>query len=141
MTEALPPCPDSSCTFMASEENPTGQYVTAEHAATNPATTVREDDSRVRELQRRLDTQPGDATIRAWLDRAREYPTASGVLGWVADRDGLIALLSECYVRGVPASVIPHAVDEDVVTFRVQFSVSFARSELTDPTVNAEEQP
>ena len=33
----------------------TGQYVTAEHAATNPATTVREDDSRVRELQRRLD--------------------------------------------------------------------------------------
>lgn len=87
------------------------------------------------------DTQPGDATIRAWLDRAREYPTASGVLGWVADRDGLIALLSECYVRGVPASVIPHAVDEDVVTFSVQFSVSFARSELTDPTVNAEEQP
>ena len=33
----------------------TGQYVTAEHAATNPATTVREDDSRVRELQARLD--------------------------------------------------------------------------------------
>ena len=43
----------------------TGQYVTAEHAAANPDTTVREDDSRVRELQRRLDTQPGDATIRA----------------------------------------------------------------------------
>ena len=32
----------------------TGQYVTAEHAATNPATTVREDDSRVRELERRV---------------------------------------------------------------------------------------
>ena len=33
----------------------TGQYVTAEHAATNPDTTVREDDSRARELQARLD--------------------------------------------------------------------------------------
>ena len=116
-------------------------YYEDDHVTLYHGTTVREDDSRVRELQARLDTQPGDATIRAWLDRAREYPTASGVLGWVADRDGLIALLSECYVRGVPASVIPHAVDEDVVTFRVQFSVSFARSELTDPTVNAEEQP
>lgn len=26
MTETLPPCPDSSCTFMASEENPTGHH-------------------------------------------------------------------------------------------------------------------
>ena len=32
----------------------TGQYVTAEHAAANPAMTVREDDSRVRELERRV---------------------------------------------------------------------------------------
>ena len=77
-------------------------------------------------------TQPEDATIRAWLDRAREYPTASGARGWVTDRDGLIALLSECYVGGISASVIPHAVDEDVVTFHVQLSVSFARSELTE---------
>ena len=82
-------------------------------------------------------TQPEDATIRAWLDRAREYPTASGARGWVTDRDGLIALLSECYVGGISASVIPHAVDEDMVTFHVQLSVSFARSELTDPTGNA----
>lgn len=71
-------------------------------------------------------------TIRAWLDRAREYPAANGAQGWVADRDGLIALLSECYVGGISASVIPHAVDDDMVTFHVQLSVSFAHSEQED---------
>ena len=48
--EGAPDAP-SPVTYRDAE---TGQYVTAEHAATNPATTVREDDSRVRELGGRI---------------------------------------------------------------------------------------
>ena len=73
-----------------------------------------------------------DKTIRRWLDRSREYPTTNGRLGWVADRDELIALLSECSPRGISASVIPVAVPGgDMVGFYVQTSIHFARSELS----------
>ena len=48
-----------------------GQYVTAEHAANNPATTVREDDSRVRELQARLDAVV--ALARKWATQPTDW--------------------------------------------------------------------
>ena len=48
-----------------------GQYVTAEHAAANPDTTVREDDSRVRELQDRLDAVV--ALARKWATQPTDW--------------------------------------------------------------------
>ena len=66
--------------------------------------------------------------IEEWLDRGREYPRADGQQGWVAYRDELVALLSECTPR-VPLSVIPVHLDDDVTTFHVQLSVTLARSE------------
>lgn len=48
-----------------------GQYVTAEHAAANPDTTVREDDSRVRELQARLDAVV--ALARKWATQPTDW--------------------------------------------------------------------
>ena len=92
----------------------TGQYVTAEHAAANPDTTVREDDSRVRELQagevvtdwrecrvvrdrygdlwgRRVDdpnwVQVGEDMHNA--EPARELERDCGPLTPILDRDGL----------------------------------------------------
>ena len=74
-----------------------------------------------------------DATIRAWLDRGREYPQPNGQQGWVAYRDELMALLSECTPR-VPLSVTPkHHNDDDTTSFYIQLSVTFARSELATP--------
>ena len=70
-----------------------------------------------------------DATIRAWLDRGREYPTPAGQQGWVAHRDELMALLAECTPR-VPLSVIPKHHNDDTTTFYIQLSVMFSRSEL-----------
>ena len=49
----------------------TGQYATAEHAAANPDTTVREDDSRVRELQARLDAVV--ALARKWATQPTDW--------------------------------------------------------------------
>ena len=69
-----------------------------------------------------------DSTINQWLDRGREYPKANGQRGWVAYRDELVALLSECTPR-VPLSVIPDHLTDDTTTFYVQLSVTLARSE------------
>ena len=71
-----------------------------------------------------------DATIRAWLDRAKEYPTKTGVTGWVAHVPELIALLSECTPRA-SFSVRPVSLDDDMTTFYVAMTLTFARSELT----------
>ena len=71
--------------------------------------------------------------IRAWMDRAADYPTSTGQVGWVANRDELIAVLAEC-TPGVPLSVIPEQdpTDSDMVTFYVRLSVSFSREELDE---------
>ena len=70
-----------------------------------------------------------DDHIRAWLDRAKDYPTPAGVSGWIAYRDELVDLLAEC-TPGVPMSVRPVHLSDDMVTFYIQLSVTFARSEL-----------
>ena len=68
-------------------------------------------------------------TIRAWMDRAADFPTPTGQIGWVAKRDELMAVLAECTPH-VTASVIPErdSTDDDMVTFYVRFSVSFSHS-------------
>ena len=68
--------------------------------------------------------------IRAWMDRAAEFPTPTGQQGWIAHRDELMAVLAECTPR-VPMSVIPHQ-DGDIVTFHVRLTVSFSREELDE---------
>ena len=75
--------------------------------------------------------------IEEWLDRGREYPMPNGQQGWVAYRDELVALLSECTDR-VPLSVIPDHLSDDTTTFYVQLSVTLARSEMdgADATVD-----
>lgn len=74
-----------------------------------------------------------DATIRAWLDKADEYPTPTGAVGWVINGPELIALLSECTPH-VSASVRPARVSDDMTTFYVRATLTFARSELTKET-------
>ena len=71
--------------------------------------------------------------IRAWMDRVADYPTSTGQVGWVANRDELVAILAEC-TPGVPLSVIPEQdpTDSDMVTFYVRLSVSFSREELDE---------
>ena len=72
-----------------------------------------------------------DATIRQWLNNAKDYPAPNGRNGWIANRDELVALLSECTPH-LSASVIPDPLTDTTVTFFVRLSLTFDRTELSD---------
>lgn len=69
--------------------------------------------------------------IKSLLDRSDDYPKADGTVGFGMNRDGLIALLSECTPRLSSISVVPeHVGNGDMTSFVITTYVSFARSEL-----------
>lgn len=70
--------------------------------------------------------------IRALLEKSDGYPRNDGTVGFGMNRDGLIALLSECTPALESISVIPHHDHfGDMTSFAITTYVSFARSELT----------
>jgi hypothetical protein len=73
-----------------------------------------------------------DDAIRSLLARSDDYPKSDGTSGFMMNRDGLIALLSECTPRLESISVIPEHHGEDLTSFTITTYVSFARSELEE---------